>query len=54
MHVKIFTTRQGYLSIETCATAVFTSECVVPRVVRMSRYLNQEKHTGAYSIILYT
>ena len=45
MHVKIFTTRQGYLSIETCATAVFVSELVMPCVVRTSRCLNQEKHS---------
>ena len=42
MHIKIFTARQGYLSIETRATAVFASERVIPRVVRTSRYLNQE------------
>ena len=42
------TTHQGYLSIETRATAVFTSKCVVPSVVCMSRYLDKEKNIGTY------
>ena len=42
MHIKIFTARQGYSSIETRATVVFVSKRIVPHVVRTSRYLNQE------------
>ena len=53
IHIMIFTTCQRYLNIETRATAVFASKYVVPRVVCKSRYLNQEKHIGAY-VWLYT
>ena len=53
MHVKIFTTCQGYSSIETRALAVFASNCIAPRVVQMSRYLDREKHIGAY-VCIYT
>ena len=51
MRVKIFTTHQGYLSIETGATEVFESKHVMPRVVCTSRYLDSEKHISAYACI---
>ena len=44
MHSKIFTTRQWYSSIETLATEVFVSKCVVPPVVCMSGYLDQKTY----------
>ena len=53
MHGKIFTTHEGYSSIETHAGATITNKHVMPHVVCTSRYLDQEKHTGAY-ICIYT